>query len=209
RKGRNILNPYETKVWFVLAVSAVALLGVVYNLFGKIFNLNLFMQNSIFTPTGSKASMLAETAQNATGGVEVLSKSGDFAGVTTTLPAVMHNQAESELNMLFADLKNESAERVAKLMFDNQPLNEAMKKTGELANATTTIVSKAVTTTTTKISSMVETTTTTLVSALQEAPSQLGHAVKNIPLAEVLLALALTLVVGLCIGILVKKRRPF
>jgi len=138
RKGKNVLNPYETKVWFVLAVSLLSLVGVVYNLFGKIMAFNIF--------AAGKASMASDM----------------------------------EVGMLGAQTPMQN-ETIAL---------ELVAKTKEA----------------------VEATTTTIANSLRAMPPDAGYfnligIMKGIPLAEVALALFLTLVVGLCVGMLVKKKR--
>lgn len=135
RKGRNILNPYETKVWFALALSMVALVGVIYNLFGRITALNFFVQNEVDRYAGEGVLMLASQAQNETNdAMTLMAKSADFASTTTT---------------------------------------------------------------------------TTLARIFEAESPKITQVLSGIPLAEVMLALFLTLVVGLCVGILLKNRRFF
>jgi DNA-binding transcriptional ArsR family regulator len=146
RKGRNILNPYETKVWFVLAVTAVALLGVVYNLFSQIRDFNTFLGSAMMAPAAQQA---------------------------PTYDAV------SEMARAGSVLKSAAVE--------NATNNAVMVASG---------AAEAVSTATTTLARAIET----------EAPKAL-NAAAGIPLTEVALALLLTLVAGLCIGILVKNRR--
>lgn len=134
RKGRNILNPYETKVWFALALLMVALVGVIYNLFGRITALNFFVQNEVDRYAGEGVLMLASQAQNETNeAMTLMAKSADFAGTTTT----------------------------------------------------------------------------TLARIFEAESPKITQVLSGIPLAEVMLALFLTLVIGLCVGILLKNRRFF
>jgi DNA-binding transcriptional ArsR family regulator len=128
RKGKNVLNPYETKVWFVLAVSLMALVGVVYNIFGKINAFNFFI-------AGKSAEFTA----------------GGLAGQTPAQDAAVLTQ-------------------------------EAVVKAAA-------------------------STTTTLARALQEKIPEASQTLQSLPKAEIALALFLTLVVGLCVGILLKKKR--
>ena len=99
-KGRNILNPYETKVWFVLGISALALVGVVYNLFTRIIDFNLFMLNS-FAAAPAGASQKRDTAKEVaeSGAVMLSSKSAEIASTTTTMAeALQHSEIVERLN---------------------------------------------------------------------------------------------------------------
>lgn len=153
RKGRNILNPYETRVWFVLTLSLVSLAGVVYSLFGKIAAMNSMLQGRAYEAAGN--------------GVALLS-------------------AECPADASVAALAQES---------------------GKLSsNTTTTLIEKAGTALTAKAGDMVSTTTTTLARAVDYGSQEAGKMLSGIPLEQVALALFLMLVIGLCVGLLVRKR---
>lgn len=66
-KGRSILTPHETRVWFILAISLVSLIALTYRIFGKIAGLNLFIEQRTaeYIPEGGRL-MTAGMMENAT-----------------------------------------------------------------------------------------------------------------------------------------------
>jgi DNA-binding transcriptional ArsR family regulator len=66
-KGKNILNPHETKVWFILAVSLVSLIALTYRIFGKITDLNRYIgQKAAESIHEGGVLMMSDEMENAT-----------------------------------------------------------------------------------------------------------------------------------------------
>ncbi|MDD5110965.1 MAG: winged helix-turn-helix domain-containing protein [Candidatus Altiarchaeota archaeon] len=132
RKGKNILNPYETRVWFVLAVSAIGLIGILIDLFGRmtVFNTSIMSRMEETLPQAGGTRMLSDAMKNVTSEPEVMLKAASEAADTAT---------------------------------------------------------------------------TTLATALESASHARGI-IETMPTGEIALALVLTLAVGLCIGLLMKKK---
>lgn len=130
RKGRGILNPHETKVWFILAVSLISLVAVVYNLFSSIIAFNALAEKAGLEYAGGGGVIPAGAAENAT-----------------------KSAAESLL-----------------------------------------LAPKAAAS------------TTTVIEALRSTAPDYSAVIAAVSPAEVAVALLLTLVVGLCVGLLLKKR---
>ncbi len=196
-KGKELLNPYEKKVWIVLATSLLALAVSAYAIFSKLKDLGQITIIENFN-TAAAPQMTTEKAVSAgglPGGIcnTVVNATDMFNNVTTYTDSGTGSAT-------LADAANRTCEGLSQAACDIAQ---------GLANNLTGAASSA--------SSAMNTVTTTLAETARNAAgtleptamtqNQVIEASAQLPYAEIALFAACALIAGLCIGYLIKKKK--
>ena len=218
-KGRELINPYEKKVWVILATSLVALGVTAYTLLSKIQGLGSF----IGMEENSKSSLIAPTIQSYSSDLasppapvpgSVCEAFSSAAGtVTTTLNGVVTTLSDASSPLLGGAGPPDAFDRATSLSentsmnYDGTMLKTAGEKAGEIVSATATTVTSTVNTVTTTILDASRHVANGLNDNGAMAQSKVAESALQIPYAEILFFAIFALLTGLCIGYLIKKKR--
>ena len=197
-KGRAIINPYEKKVWIVLATSFLALGVTAYSLFSRLRGLAGISPTDTFQASRNMVPAPEAMLQSSGAGEKLAENMTPPVsdGMTYLTNSVPHAGAEGAANnatntasMLFDEARTAVQEAVS------TTLNNVTGHAGEeKAAAGSGPVTDAVSSTWSAVSP-------------ERHSDSAASLVAQVPYVEIVLAIAFAALIGLCIGYLIKKRR--
>jgi DNA-binding transcriptional ArsR family regulator len=221
-KGKNIISPYETKVWILLGTSLLVLAGSALSLASKVTTMMTFSASkAVAGPSAPTANlMLAGVAENAIGVASNTTMPAEATSTTQQAVSITLYEAAGEGGRMLSggvENANETLRNAADSYINSAGHERVAAAYSNIVNETTTpgpmMLKQAVETTTTlahATSSTVQATTATLQHVTSTTLAQLMEATKasgpGTPYLEMIL-LSLSLVVaGGCVGYLLRKR---
>jgi DNA-binding transcriptional ArsR family regulator len=200
-KGKELLNPYEKKVWIVLATSILALGVTAYAILSKLRGLGKItvIENYIPEPT----SFVQNKAMQGAG--EELIKSGSATGTIDTLSnATAGSVYDADQGTGLLSMLNNSADCITE-----ECRNMAYDVTRELGRNMTGPYSAASTAWDNVSTTLAESARDVAAgsSAITNTQTKIIETGAQLPYAEMALFAACALFAGLCIGYLIKKKR--
>ncbi|MFZ2455524.1 MAG: winged helix-turn-helix domain-containing protein [Candidatus Altiarchaeia archaeon] len=202
-KGKELLNPYEKKVWIVLATSLLALGVTAYTLLSRLRGLGKItvIENYLSSPT----SRVPENAMQ--GASEELLKSAPASGAADMLGNATAGSPDGGTGAVLMASFNDSVECISE---------GCRKMADEITHELERNATKTLSDASTILSTSWDTVTSTLAETARDyaAPpaytntqTKIIESATQLPYAEIALFAACALVAGLCIGYLIKKKR--
>jgi len=201
-KGRNIVNPVETKVWILLGTTLLMLLGSSLSLFGKLSGLASFQ-----APKAAVSPLTASTGvalERAAGAVN--------ESVVSTTSTTLSSVGESAGLMLNSALPASADKSERLLSAAGGAVNESARKLGESFTSSTVVertVEGAFRTTSTVVEALNKVAQAPSTTLAQKAFDYGGGAVPvvQVPYLELSVFLVSAVLFGICVGYILKKRR--